>query len=133
MLLLKDHNLICIFTFTLGLLALVVVPLLEASASLQETWMQLLIVRGLRLLRLARVLRTIKRFKVVWRLVSGLLSAWDTMISTTCLILLWLYIFGCIAAEAPRRPLMTSFIFYTYKGGLRYTPYTAAIAGLEPS
>lgn len=60
-----------LFLVVIGLLALVVVPLLEASASLQETWMQLLIVRGLRLLRLARVLRTIKRFKVVWRLVSG--------------------------------------------------------------
>eukprot|EP00913_Durusdinium_trenchii_P004730 g4392.t1 len=65
----------------------------------QEGWENLLIVRGLRLLRLARILRTLKRFKVVWRLVSGLLSVWDTMASTTCLILLWLYIFGCIAVE----------------------------------
>lgn len=89
-----DFFLVCI-----GLVALVVVPLVESSASLQEGWQNLLLARGLRLLRLARVFRTLKRFKVVWRLVSGLLSVWDTMASTTCLILLWLYIFGCIAME----------------------------------
>eukprot|EP00913_Durusdinium_trenchii_P035165 g32897.t1 len=83
---LLDFFLVCI-----GLVALVVVPL--------EGWQNLLLARGLRLLRLARVFRTLKRFKVVWRLVSGLLSVWDTMASTTCLILLWLYIFGCIAME----------------------------------
>ncbi|CAK8999380.1 unnamed protein product [Durusdinium trenchii] len=88
-----------LFLVCVGLIALVVVPLVESETSSQEGWMQLLIVRGLRLLRLARVLRTVKRFKVVWRLVSGLLSVWDVMASTTFLILLWLYIFGCIAAE----------------------------------
>ncbi|CAK8999390.1 unnamed protein product [Durusdinium trenchii] len=88
-----------VFLVCVGLVALVVVPLVESEASSQEGWMQLLIVRGLRLLRLARILRTVKRFKVVWRLVSGLLSVWDTMASTTVLIFLGLYIFGCIAAE----------------------------------
>ncbi|CAK9072773.1 Muscle calcium channel subunit alpha-1 (MDL-alpha-1), partial [Durusdinium trenchii] len=87
------------FLVFVGLVALVVVPLMETMGSSQEGWENLLIVRGLRLLRLARILRTLKRFKVVWRLVSGLLSVWDTMASTTCLILLWLYIFGCIAVE----------------------------------
>ncbi|CAK8999399.1 unnamed protein product [Durusdinium trenchii] len=96
------HNswfLLDLFLVCVGLVALVVVPLVEQEASSQEGWMQLLIVRGLRLLRLARVLRTVKRFKVVWRLVNGLLSVWDTMASTTILIFLALYIFGCIAVE----------------------------------
>ena len=56
---------------------------------------KLLVVRGLRLMRLARVLRMVGRFKVVWRLVSGLLTAWDTMLSATVLIILWLFIFAC--------------------------------------
>eukprot|EP00435_Cladocopium_sp_Y103_P034701 s80_g9.t1 len=65
----------------------------------QMTEFNRMMVRGLRLLRLARVLRMVHRFKVVWRLVSGLLSAWDTMVSTTGLIMIWLYIFGCVALE----------------------------------
>lgn len=89
---LLDFFLVC-----LGLLALVVIPTIETGA--QEGFEQVLIVRGLRLLRLARVLRMVHRFKVVWRLVSGLLSAWDTMVSTTGLIMIWLYIFGCVALE----------------------------------
>lgn len=89
---LLDFFLVC-----LGLLALVVIPTIEQGA--QEGFEQVLIVRGLRLLRLARVLRMVHRFKVVWRLVSGLLSAWDTMVSTTGLIMIWLYIFGCVALE----------------------------------
>lgn len=34
-------------------------------------------------------------------------EVWDTMASTTCLILLWLYIFGCIAMAA-RTPTLQS-------------------------
>ena len=30
---------------------------------------------------------------------SGLLAAWETMVSMTGLIILWLYIFGCVAVE----------------------------------
>ena len=90
-------HLLDLLLVSVGLLALVLVPLLEQSG--QEDWERLLIIRGLRLLRLARVLRTLRHFKVVWRLVSGLLSAWDTLASTMGLILLWLYIFGCVAIE----------------------------------
>eukprot|EP00913_Durusdinium_trenchii_P033058 g30949.t1 len=82
-----------------GLLALVVIPIFERSENAQKGWEQILIIRGLRLLRLARVLRMVWRFKVIWRLVSGLLTAWDTMVSTTILISIWLYIFGCVAIE----------------------------------
>ena len=86
-----------LFLVVVGIMALVVAPSLESSEG--DEWERVLIVRGLRLLRLARVLRTLRRLQVVWRLVSGLLSAWDTMASTMGLILLWLYIFGCVATE----------------------------------
>ena len=90
-------HLLDLLLVSVGLLALVLVPLLEQGG--RDDWERLLIIRGLRLLRLARVLRTLQHFKVVWRLVSGLLSAWDTLASTMGLILLWLYIFGCVAIE----------------------------------
>ena len=86
-----------LFLVCVGLAALIIIPAVQDSAT--DWWESLLIVRGLRLLRLARVLRTLRRLQVVWRLVAGLLSAWDTMISTMGLILLWLYVFGCVAAE----------------------------------
>lgn len=85
------------FLVIAGLTTLVVIPLVETQA--QEGLENILVVRGLRLLRLARVLRMVKRFQVIWRLVSGLLTAWDTMISTAALIFLWLYIFGIGAVE----------------------------------
>ncbi|CAE7551710.1 unnamed protein product [Symbiodinium natans] len=57
------------------------------------------VVRGLRLLRLARALRMVGRLKVIWRLVYGLLTAGQTMLSTTLLIFLVLFICGCVAVE----------------------------------
>ena len=86
-----------LFLVCAGLAALIIIPAVQDSDT--DWWQSLLIVRGLRLLRLARVLRTLRRLQVVWRLVAGLLSAWDTMASTMGLILLWLYVFGCVAAE----------------------------------
>ena len=86
-----------LFLVVVGIMALIVAPSLESSHG--DEWERVLIVRGLRLLRLARVLRTLRRLQIVWRLVSGLLSAWDTMASTMGLILLWLYIFACVATE----------------------------------
>jgi len=59
----------------------------------------LLIIRGLRLLRLVRALRMISYFKVMWRLVYSLLTAGGTMLSTTALLCLTLFISGCIAVE----------------------------------
>jgi hypothetical protein len=38
-------------------------------------------------------------FKVIWRLVYGILTAGHTMLSVTCLVALWLFIFGCVAVE----------------------------------
>lgn len=106
---LLDFFLVCV-----GLLALVIIPALEREG--QDLIDSVLIVRGLRLLRLARVLRMVHRFKVVWRLISGLLTAWDTMVSTTGLIVIWLYIFGCVALE-----------FITLDRDLLANPQTAEI------
>ena len=72
-----------------GLASLVIAPLLT-------TWK---IIRGLRLLRLVRAFRMIRYFKVMWRLVYGLLKAGGTMLSTTALMILTLFIAGCIALE----------------------------------
>jgi len=91
---LLDFFLVCV-----GMVALVVAPVLTGGGTQMDGFEKLLVVRGLRLLRLARVLRMVGRFKVVWRLVSGLLTAWDTMLSASGLILLWLFIFGCVAVE----------------------------------
>ena len=60
---------------------------------------KLLVVRGVRLLRLVRVLRMVRHFKIMWRLVYGLLTASQTILSTTALILVSLFIFACVAVE----------------------------------
>lgn len=57
---------------------------------------KLLVVRGLRLFRLMRALRMLSHFKIVWRLVYGLLTAVQTIISMTMLIAVSLFIFACV-------------------------------------
>ncbi|CAE7769780.1 unnamed protein product [Symbiodinium sp. CCMP2456] len=64
-----------------------------------ESKEKLLVVRGVRLLRLVRVLRMVRHFKIMWRLVYGLLTASQTILSTTALILVSLFIFACVAVE----------------------------------
>lgn len=79
-----------------GWTALLFLPLAGVDALAAE---KLLIVRGLRLLRLVRALRMINHFKVIWRLVYGLLTAGQTIISTTALILISLFVCSCVAVE----------------------------------
>lgn len=89
------------FLVTVGLLALVIVPIVgsaEQDAALSGIE-KILVVRGLRLLRLVRALRMISHFKVMWRLVYSLLTAGQTMLSATALIMLSLFIFGCVSIE----------------------------------
>ena len=86
-----------------GVVALVIVPVL-ADSDLPDNDVtggleKLLILRGLRLLRLVRALRMISYFKVMWRLVYSLLTAGATMLSTTALLTLALFISGCVAVE----------------------------------
>jgi len=59
----------------------------------------LMVVRSLRLLRLIRALRLLKQFRTVWRLVSGLLTSANAMLSTLVLVLLTLYIAACLGIE----------------------------------
>ena len=80
-----------------GLLTLLIMPVIIAETGL--SFEKLLVVRGLRLLRLVRALRMISHFKVVWRLVYGLLTAGQTMLSMTMLIGISLFICACVAVE----------------------------------
>lgn len=83
-----------------GVVALVIAPTLGSIAQQDFGGMEsLLIMRGLRLLRLVRALRMISYFKVMWRLVYSLLTAGGTMLSTSVLLLLALFISGVIAVE----------------------------------
>ncbi|CAE7475710.1 Scn11a [Symbiodinium natans] len=59
----------------------------------------LLVVRSLRLLRLIRALRLLKQFRTVWRLVNGLLTSANAMVSTLVLVVLTLYIAACLGIE----------------------------------
>eukprot|EP00438_Fugacium_kawagutii_P026680 Skav219938 [mRNA] locus=scaffold2879:46388:47569:+ [translate_table: standard] len=89
---LLDFFLVCV-----GIIALVVAPVVGGDQV--EAIGKVLVVRGLRLLRLARALRMVGHFKVIWRLVYGILTAGHTMLSVTALVVLWLFIFACVAVE----------------------------------
>ena len=81
-----------------GLLALLLIPIV-ASGSDVAGFEKLLVVRGLRLFRLMRALRMLSHFKIVWRLVYGLLTAGQTIVSMTMLIAVSLFISACVAIE----------------------------------
>lgn len=92
------------FLVAVGFIALVVIPIAGDDASIGGfEFEKLLVVRGLRLLRLVRALRMVRQFKVMWRLVYSLLGAGQTMMSMFALILLALFIFGCVAVELIRK------------------------------
>lgn len=82
---------------TIAFVALWILPLTVGNSA--DGVEKLLLVRGVRLLRLVRALRMFKHFKVMWRLVHGLISAGQTIISTTVLILVSLFVFSCMAVE----------------------------------
>mmetsp|Transcript_41553 Transcript_41553/g.96734 ORF Transcript_41553/g.96734 Transcript_41553/m.96734 type:complete len:575 (+) Transcript_41553:68-1792(+) len=83
----------------IGLLALVILPGISSFGVGMEGFEKFLVVRGLRLLRLVRALRTFRYFKIMWRLVSALLSCGQTILSTTLLIIIFLFICACVAIE----------------------------------
>ena len=90
---LLDLVLILIVTLTL-----VIVPMLASRQDIASL-RKLLIVRGLRLLRLMRVCRMVHHFKIIWRLVYGFLTSWQTIFATAVLILVSIFVFSCIAIE----------------------------------
>jgi len=86
-----------LFLVALGIFALVLAPLFGGSNDLG--FERLLVFRGLRLLRLVRALRMVNHFKIMWRLVYGLLTCGETILSTMALILVSLFVFACVAIE----------------------------------
>jgi len=58
-----------------------------------------MVLRVLRLLRLARAVRLLVQFRTMWKLVSGLLASTGTICYTFLLITLILYVFACLGNE----------------------------------
>eukprot|EP00931_Biecheleriopsis_adriatica_P019401 TRINITY_DN13229_c1_g1_i1.p1 TRINITY_DN13229_c1_g1~~TRINITY_DN13229_c1_g1_i1.p1 ORF type:complete len:575 (+),score=119.80 TRINITY_DN13229_c1_g1_i1:99-1823(+) len=90
------------FLVCLGCLTNMVLPLLVLIFDLTLDKGPLgfiLVIRSVRLLRLIRALRMLKIFRTVWRLVFGLLTSGNAMMSTFFLLLLTLYIFACAGIE----------------------------------
>lgn len=87
-----------IFDFVLVTVSLLG-QIIGAVASFPAVIQQVLILRALRLLRVIRALRMIKQMRAVWRLVSGLLTSCNTMMSTLALLSLVLYIFAVLGIE----------------------------------
>eukprot|EP00746_Dinoflagellata_sp_MGD_P142699 gnl/MRDRNA2_/MRDRNA2_75631_c0_seq1.p1 gnl/MRDRNA2_/MRDRNA2_75631_c0~~gnl/MRDRNA2_/MRDRNA2_75631_c0_seq1.p1 ORF type:complete len:768 (+),score=161.93 gnl/MRDRNA2_/MRDRNA2_75631_c0_seq1:86-2389(+) len=59
----------------------------------------LMILRVMRLFRLARAIRLLVQFKVLWMLVSGLLGSVGTIMYTFCLVSLITYVWACVGIE----------------------------------
>jgi voltage-gated sodium channel len=64
----------------------------------------LLVLRTFRLARLARTVRLLAQFKVLWMLVRGLLSSAGTMTYIFVLFFLILYVFACMGVELITKP-----------------------------
>eukprot|EP00931_Biecheleriopsis_adriatica_P082379 TRINITY_DN5580_c0_g1_i5.p1 TRINITY_DN5580_c0_g1~~TRINITY_DN5580_c0_g1_i5.p1 ORF type:complete len:576 (+),score=124.79 TRINITY_DN5580_c0_g1_i5:59-1786(+) len=89
------------FLVMCGIVSSILLPLINLMlGNLQLGFLDaVLVIRTLRLLRLVRALRMLKHFRIVWRLVYGLLTSWNTMTSTFALLLLTLYMFACLGVE----------------------------------
>eukprot|EP00927_Polykrikos_kofoidii_P043873 TRINITY_DN37979_c0_g1_i1.p1 TRINITY_DN37979_c0_g1~~TRINITY_DN37979_c0_g1_i1.p1 ORF type:complete len:778 (-),score=131.77 TRINITY_DN37979_c0_g1_i1:71-2404(-) len=73
-------------------------PLIPDKDALREI-APLMVLRTARLLRLARTVRLLIKFRELWMLVRGLLSSGTTIIYTLLLLTIVLYIFSCISME----------------------------------
>lgn len=98
-----------------GFLSNIVLPVVFLAAensgnnSALESVQLVLVVRSVRLLRLIRALRMLRMFRTVWRLVYGLLTSGNAMLSTFFLLLLFIYIFSCVGVELiTKSPHLTS-------------------------
>jgi voltage-gated sodium channel len=58
-----------------------------------------MVVRSIRLLRLARALRLLEHMQELWKLVVGMLNSLKTVLSALVLILMMLFLFGCVSVE----------------------------------
>jgi hypothetical protein len=64
-----------------------------------EAMDQIMVLRLFRLLRLLRAFRGMRKMRTSWRLVSGMLTSTNTMMSTLTLIIFMLFVFVCISIE----------------------------------
>lgn len=88
-----------LFDFFLVLVGIVtqwILPLVLGSLDEAGLFM---VLRSARLLRLAKTVRLLIRFKELWMLVQGLLSSAYTMLYTLLLLVVILYIFACLGME----------------------------------
>jgi len=69
------------------------------GAANRELLSQLMVFRTCRLLRILRAVRLMKKFRLLWRLVYGLFTSFNTMCSTLSLVVLVLYTFACLGVE----------------------------------
>ena len=82
-----------------GLLAAYVVPLFEAYFLDEDNRAStdfLLVLRAFRLAKLARMIRLISQFQVLWKLVRGVLSSAGVMTHVFILFGIILYVFACM-------------------------------------
>lgn len=90
-----------VFDLSLVLTAYVEQTIQFFTASRSEQ--QVLVLRTMRLFRLIRTFRMIKQIKSVWRLVHGLITCGETIISTFLLLFIVLYVFGVMGLELIRK------------------------------
>eukprot|EP00434_Breviolum_minutum_P007155 symbB.v1.2.006315.t2/scaffold354.1/size221495/10 len=115
----------------MGFVGNIIESIMTAAVSESESgFVNILVVRSLRLLRLVRALRMLRIFRTVWRLVYGLLTSGNAMLSTFFILLLTLYIYACLGVEfITKDPLLkthddTREIVSYYFGSLQRTLLT---------
>lgn len=73
-------------------------PLSELIGELDELG-PIMVLRTARLMRLARTVRLLIKFRELWMLVRGLLNSASTMLYTLLMVFVIIYIFSCMAVE----------------------------------
>ncbi|CAE8680637.1 unnamed protein product [Polarella glacialis] len=114
---------------TIGTLS-ILFELILASNDATKFMSQIMVFRVWRLLRLIRFLRMLRQFRIMWRLIFGLLSSLNTMLSTLVLIVVALYVFALIGVEIITKDELlashpdTEYIVHYYFGSVARTMLT---------
>jgi len=94
------------FIVAVGLTAKVIFPLLQLPSELKIV----LSFRILRLLRIARAIRMVPQFRILWMLVRGLWSAMQTLLWAAVLMVAVIYTFAIVAVEVIYSMHVDSFV-----------------------